>query len=265
MRCPNIPGRTPRIRGNIAPMGRTPPHREQTDGDQPADAFHDAPVAQPAAAGFTRRAMVVEDDGFARTLLSETVAAHGFETWECSSAREAMRAFAAFDPDVLIVDIQLDRPPNGVQLAQALRERAPHLGIVVVSQYPGPDSPNITSSLPPGSAFVHKGRIRSAEVLLDAIESVLDDRAAPARVRAQAGDHPLVGCSRSQIALLRMIALGYSNERIAKERGTTLRAVEQLAHRTYAQLGVGADADGNARVRAALAYVAAFGLPSDGR
>ena len=216
------------------------------------------------ASGFARRALLVEDDAFTRTLLAEMLASRGFETRECASSREALDGFDAFDPDVIVVDIQLERPPNGAQLAQALHARAPYLGVVVISQYPSPDAANVSSPLPPGAAFVHKGRIDSADVVIEAIESVLDDRAVPTTVPAGAGDSPLSRCSPTQIDLLRMIALGYSNERIARERDTGIRAVEQLVHRTYARLGLVADGEVNARVLAARAYVAAFGLPADG-
>lgn len=223
-------------------------------------------AAAPSADGihvFRRRALLVEDDAFTRTLLAEMLTGRGFETRECASSREALEEFEEFDPDVLVVDIQLERPPNGAQLAQALHARAPYLGIVVISQYPSPDAANVNSPLPPGAAFVHKGRIDSADVVVAAIESVMDDRAAPSTLPAGEGDSPLRGCSAAQIELLRMIALGYSNERIARERSTTLRAVEQLVHRAYERLGLAADHDGNARVLAARAYVTAFGLPTN--
>ena len=100
------------------------------------------------ASGFARRALLVEDDAFTRTLLAEMLASRGFETRECASSREALDGFDAFDPDVIVVDIQLERPPNGAQLAQALHARAPYLGVVVISQYPSPDAANVNSPLP---------------------------------------------------------------------------------------------------------------------
>lgn len=210
-----------------------------------------------------RRALIVEDDAFTRTLLATLLGANGFEVAECDSAREAIDRFDAFDPDVLVVDIQLASPPNGAQLAQGLRARAPYLGVVAVSQYPSPQAASIAGPLPSGSAFVHKGRIDSPGVLLEAIESVLDDAIDPALVAALPEGSPLAGCSARQIDLLRLIALGWTNERIAAERGITQRAVEQSAHRLYGRLGLVADTGTNARVRAARLYVAAFGPPTE--
>jgi DNA-binding NarL/FixJ family response regulator len=220
-----------------------------------------APSGNPADS-YRRRAMLVEDDAFTRALLAEVITGAGFEVRECTSAREASRAFDEFDPDVLVVDIQLEQPPNGAQLAQALHARAPYLGIVVVSQYPSPEAARITSGLPPGAAFVHKGEVDSSKVVLRAIESVLSDDLAPVRQTASAEPGAIARCSANQVDLLRMIALGYSNERIAHERGTGVRAVEQLIHRTYARLGLPGDAGANARVLAVREYVAAFGMPT---
>ncbi|MGI9186165.1 MAG: response regulator [Gaiellales bacterium] len=228
-------------------------------GRAPASGDADARLAVPE----TRRVMVVEDDAFTRTLLVETLQAHGFEVLECATSREALRGFDAFDPDLLVTDIQLDAPPNGVQLAFALHARAPYLGIVIVSQYPNPDAAMSGSPLPPSAAFVHKGRIQSASVILDAIASVVDDRVPPALLPADvAGGLQISNLSATQIENLRMIALGFSNERIARERDTTVRAVERLVHRTYARLGLDAT-DGSVRVLAARAYIEAFGLPAD--
>ncbi len=222
-----------------------------------------APTAG-ARDGYRRRALLVEDDAFTRALLAEVITGAGFDVHECESAREASDAFDAFDPDVLVVDIQLEQPPNGAQLAQALHARAPYLGIVVVSQYPSPASAKATGALPEGAAFVHKGEVDSSKVVLRAIESVLSDDLAPVVEPAStaAGPGAVARCSASQLELLRMIALGYSNERIARERGTSVRAVEQLIHRTYARLDLQGDSDANARVQAVRAYVAAFGMPA---
>jgi len=227
-------------------------HEERADQDD----------VVPAGA-YRRRALLVEDDSFTRTLLAELITSAGFDVKECTSAREAADAFDGFDPDVLVVDIQLEQPPNGAQLAQALHARAPYLGVVVISQYPSPAAANVSSPIPVGAAFVHKGRIDSPSVVLSAIESVLSDDATPVQRPAVPEGSPLATCSSDQIAVLRMVTLGYSNERIARERGTSLRAVEQLVHRLYARLGLGADPDGNARVNAVRIYTAAFGLPRD--
>lgn len=217
-------------------------------------------MAEPSIE-YRRRALVVEDDAFTRALLAQVITGAGFEVLECASAGEAADAFDEFDPDVLVADIQLESPPSGAQLAHALHARAPYLGIVVVSHYPTPQAAGTPDGLPPRAAFVHKGAVDSSDVVLRAIESVLSDDEVPVLERAGADTSGIGRCSTAQVDLLRMLALGYSNERIARERGTGTRAVEQMIHRAYVRLGLQGDSDANARVHAVRAYVAAFGMP----
>ncbi len=222
-------------------------------------------AARPGGDGFVRRALVVEDDAFTRSLLGHLLGAVGFDARLCASSAEAIDAFDAFDPDVLIVDIQLGAAPNGAQLAEALRLRAPYLGVVVVSNFPVATSAGMGQPLPPGAAFLHKPAIDEPQVLLDAIESALGD-AAPRIVRSTAADEsPLARLTPAQLAILHQIALGLSNAEIARQRGTSLRNAEKLISRTFGALGVSEDPALNPRVAATRLYIEAMGVPRDGR
>jgi DNA-binding NarL/FixJ family response regulator len=65
----------------------------------------------------------------------------------------------------------------------------------------------------------------------------------------------------AQFELLRLIAMGYSNDQIAQERGVTLRSVESLVNRLFVALGLSSDARSNARVKAAMLYARVMGVP----
>ena len=56
-------------------------------------------------------------------------------------------------------------------------------------------------------------------------------------------------------------ALGMSNQQIADERGTSLRAVEALVKRAFEVAGIQPDTDGNPRVNAAREYMKLAGIP----
>lgn len=56
---------------------------------------------------FVRRVLVVEDEALLRALLKSTLATHGFEVDTASDAVSASRMMKAFDPDVMVVDIDL--------------------------------------------------------------------------------------------------------------------------------------------------------------
>lgn len=213
---------------------------------------------------FLRKALIVEDDPMTRSLLSSLLVVASFEVRACASAREAMHEFERFDPDVLVADIQLAERPTGAQLATALAESAPHLAIVVVSHYPNPQAAVLRQPLPTRAAFVNKDQVTSASVLLDAIESALDDARAPVVV-ASSADGRIGDLTPVQLEVLRMIATGLSNAEIARRRGVAKRTAEESVQRVYTALGVGTGGDGdrNARVEATRIYVGAFGMPVD--
>jgi DNA-binding NarL/FixJ family response regulator len=52
-----------------------------------------------------------------------------------------------------------------------------------------------------------------------------------------------------------------SNQQIAKERGTTIRAVENLVKRAFETAGVDVENDANPRVTAAREYIKVAGMP----
>lgn len=213
---------------------------------------------------FLRRALVVEDDPLTRSLLESLLVVARFEVRACASAREALAEFERFDPDVLVVDIQLAERPTGAQLAAALAGSAPHLAIVVVSHYPSPQAAGLRQPLPRQAAFVNKGQVTRSAVLLDAIESALDDARRPV-VRASPADERLAALSPVQLEVLRLIAIGLSNAEIARRRGVAKRTAEDSVRRVYTALGLHSAPTGerNARVEATRIYVGAFGMPID--
>lgn len=212
---------------------------------------------------FIRRALIVEDDAFTRSLIGHLLEHADFEVALCGSSAEGIDAFDAFDPDVLIVDVQLGAPPNGAQLAQALRQRAPHLGIVVISNFPSPGAAGLGHGLPPGAAFLHKREIESPNLLIEAIDSALIDSAAEVVLPSSDEQSALSRLNPTQFGILQQIALGRSNAEIARQRDTTLRSVERMVSRTFAALGVADDPSSNARVAAARIYIEAMGVPRD--
>lgn len=213
---------------------------------------------------YLRRALVVEDDPLTRSLLESLLVVARFEVRSCASSREALKEFERFDPDVLIADIQLAERPNGAQLASALAASAPHLAIVVVSHYPSPRAAGLRQPLPDRAAFVNKDQVTRSSVLLDAIESALDDARAPVVKPSLAGER-LADLTPVQLEVLRMIAVGLSNAEIARRRGVAKRTAEDSVQRVYAALGLDSAPAGerNARVEATRIYVGAFGMPMD--
>ena len=206
---------------------------------------------------WVRRVLVVEDQPAMRVLLCDMLAHRGFDATGAADAAEATRLFADIDPDVLVTDIDLGSRPSGVELASMLTGLAPHLAVVFLSSFPGAVA-GAGRPGPAGAVFVSKLDVSSAEVVVDAIEAALRATTPPAPpipVRVS----PLSVLTRRQIEVLSLVARGCSNEQIARERGTTTRAVERALSRVFARLDLHSAAGTNPRVRASALYLAEFG------
>jgi DNA-binding NarL/FixJ family response regulator len=94
-----------------------------------------------------------------------------------------------------------------------------------------------------------------------AIEAALRDRVGR-EFRDDKRTHQLSEVSRSQLEVLKLVALGRSNTEIAESRGTTVRAVENLVKRALEAAGINSG-EGNTRVVAAREFIKVAGLPHD--
>jgi len=196
-----------------------------------------------------------------RTLLEGTVRSMGFEVEAVADSRTAIIAANRFDPDAVILDVDLGDRPNGVELGHLLRMHATHLGIVFFTHYPSPSLAKGDLSLPTGSAFVNKSALSNTEELRTAIESTLSDFTDPVVVTPQATDNPLMQLTRRQLEVLSDVASGYSNSEIAERRGRSLSATERLAARTFTALGIPQDSSRNPRVLATRIYLRNSSIP----
>ena len=211
----------------------------------------------PAA---TRSLLLVEDDPFSRGLVAETLRNAGFDVTTASNAREASARFDKVDPDALVVDVNLGSGADGIELANALRSRAPYLAVLVLTRFPSPAVAGMTHRLPPHAAFLSKDAAEDPATIVTALESALADDLPS--VNDVAPHSPLARLTPAQVAVLRMVAEGWTNAEIAAQRGSTVRAIEKLLHRSIAALGITEDSRRNARVQAVRIYVAAFGVPT---
>ncbi len=210
-----------------------------------------------------RTVLIVEDQPFVGTLLSQHLDSQGFRTLTAESAGSALTAVERYDPDVLLTDIDLGRRPNGVELAAISRELSPGLAVVFLSNYPSIRTTDYTVPPPPGHAFVSKQRVHSPQEITEAIESVLSDSRRPVITNAPRDDSPVNRLTGPQQSIVRMIAQGLTNQEIAERRGCSLRAVERLVTRAFESMGLREAPGLNARVMATRHYVRAFGLPED--
>lgn len=200
----------------------------------------------------------MEDEALTRSLIVEMLEGAGFEVRPCASAVEALRECRYFDPDAVITDIDLGQGPSGLDLVESLARRAPHVAVLVLSNYP------ILRQHPVHKerrlAYLDKRLVGGSEEVVAALESALrEESEAPSS--STAADAAIARLSVPQLETLRLMAEGLSNAEIAARRGASKRATESLIRRTIAALGIEPDERKNPRVQAVRLYYRATGVP----
>jgi DNA-binding NarL/FixJ family response regulator len=212
-----------------------------------------------------RQVLLVEDEPLLASLMGQVLTDSGLEVRVCNSETEARRVLRGFDPDAALIDVHLGSSPSGLYLAHALSRSHPHVGILLLSRYEDLSAAGLdTWELPAGSAFLRKDQVSDRQVLLDALDGVLRGKPIAATTEGDAAAATrLAPLTRSQLAVLRLAALGLTNAAIAERRGTGERSVERLLRSVYETLGIAVDGDVNPRVEAVRCYIAAAGLPAE--
>jgi DNA-binding NarL/FixJ family response regulator len=211
-----------------------------------------------------RRVLVVEDHALMRSLVADAFAQRGFEVTTAPSAVEALRLVDDADPDLLVTDIDLGSRPNGVELGTILRERAPHVAVMFLSNLSREAAAAQARDTVAGASFVNKGAIGSVAELVDAAESVLADRPVEHLSGATGSQAALLRLSPAQRETTRLLAAGLTNAEIARRRGVSVRAVEKSVERVFQALGLAGDEGIAPRVAAATLYTATYGDPESG-
>jgi len=212
--------------------------------------------------GVGRRIVVVEDDALTRGLLAEVLESSGFEVATASTSDDAFRVVRLVDPDALVLDVDLGLGPTGFDIADALLRTAPHLAVLFLTQLPDARfASRDPESLPPGSGYLRKEKLVEPGILVNALDALLRGVASDVPRDDQDPDRPLGGLSKTQISVLRMVSLGYTNEQIAEARGTSNQAVRKVIARALNSIGEIETTEGTARVVAARNYMLAAGIP----
>ena len=217
--------------------------------------------ATQAMGDLTRRLLLVEDEAFVAALLAGLLEQSGFEVRTAPDVLVARRLVNQFDPDVALIDIGLGPGPTGLDLAHFLDREHPDIALVFLTRHPDRRSAGLAApDVPKRAGFLRKDLIGDPDVLMDAIEAVLRDNPREHRHDRRA-DRPLTGLTPRQLEVLRLASMGLTNAAIARERGTSERAVELLLQSAWRALGVPDDPDVNRRVEGARRYIASAGMP----
>lgn len=180
---------------------------------------------------------------------------------------DLLRAIDREAPDVVLTDIRM--PPShaaeGVDIANAVRDVSPRIGVIVISAYAEPHyALSLFAHGSAGRGYLLKDRLGNRDQLVAAIEevaaggSVIDPVVVEALVRSKSGSEgsPLRLLTPREHEVLAEIASGKSNTAIAKELVITKRAVERHISSIFSKLDLPDEHVVSRRVAATLLFLA---------
>ena len=117
------------------------------------------------------RIMLVEDDEFTRATLRSALVAQGLDiVHDAGTVKGGLEAAKSLRPDVAVLDYNLGKGPNGIDLANQLRKFQPSIGIVLLTAFLNPaELDTKISQLPQGSRYLVKHSVNKIEVLVKEI------------------------------------------------------------------------------------------------
>jgi len=211
------------------------------------------------------RVVIAEDLALLRDGLERLLRDNGFEVVAAvEDARALLDAVAREKPDVAVVDIRL--PPDfrdeGLRAALQLRERAPEMGVLMVSQYVEPTyASELLADGRGGVGYLLKDRIMNVEDFVDAVGRVarggtaLDPDVVAQLVSRGGVDGPLSELTPREREVLGLMAEGRSNAGIAESLVLSIGAVEKHIASIFAKLGLRQSDSDHRRVLAVLTYL----------
>ena len=151
-----------------------------------------------------------------------------------ASGREAVAAFEKHRPDVTLMDLQMP-DMNGIDAIVEIRSRFPSARIVALTTYKGDVS--ALRALRAGAV----GYLLKSQVLTELVEAIrfvhAGGRRIPPEVSAELAAH--LGedaLSEREIQVLRLVAQGNSNKRVAAELGVTEETIKAHMSSIFAKL-----------------------------
>lgn len=170
-------------------------------------------------------------------------------------------------PELVVFDVRM--PPTfrdeGVQAALELRQRAPNIGILVLSQYvEGSYTRELIAASPGdgstgGLGYLLKDRVASLDELEDAVArvraggTVLDPQVVREMLTQRA--RPLAGLTPREREVLGLMAEGRTNAGIARQIVVGIGAVEKHVTSIFQKLGLHDSGSEHRRVLAVLTFL----------
>ena len=113
--------------------------------------------------------LVVEDEFLIRFMLSDELRDAGYQVIEACDATEAVSVLKTVQPDLIISDVRMPGPLDGMGLLALVRETTPALPVIIISGHLHPAHALIEGA----TQFVAKPYLM--EAVVDAVQKVLGE------------------------------------------------------------------------------------------
>lgn len=216
----------------------------------------------PGVALETTKVLIVEDQELFSEMLRRTLSE---EPGLCvmgvaQDGETAIDLARELEPDVVLMDIELQGGMNGIEAAKRIKEARPQTGIVILSVH---NDRRYFTSLPleenPGWSYLLKQSVPDLASVVRAIQGsesgmvVLD----PAVVRSLSPKQgsTVANLTPRQMEVLELIAQGFNNAAIGRQLTLAERSVETYIHAIYQTLQISGEDEIHGRVKATLFYL----------
>jgi DNA-binding NarL/FixJ family response regulator len=211
------------------------------------------------------RVIVGEDQSFVREGIVRVLDDGDFEVvGTATDARDLIRLADAYQPDVVVADIQMppEHSDDGLRAALAIRATHPGVGVLILSQFlEDAYALALVADGAQGVGYLLKEKVGDLRMFTDAVRrvaeggSVLDPDVVARLVGRKRTAGPLDSLTRREAEVLALIAEGRSNAGIAQELVVTVAAVERHVTSIFGKLGLHASPEAHRRVLAVLKYL----------
>src|SRR5262245_49728976 len=154
---------------------------------------------------------------------------------EANDGLEAVALFREHRPDIVLMDLQMPRM-DGIEAIEVIRAECPSARIVVLTTYKG-DAQALRALKAGASGYLLKGLLHKE--LVDTIRAVhAGRRVIPPEVASEIAGHAADDAlTEREIEVLRSVANGNSNKRVADDLAISEETVKAHLKRILAKLG----------------------------
>ena len=207
-----------------------------------------------------KEVLVVQHQAAYRGLLISYIQKLGLPAHGAEDLASARKILAKGTIGVVILDLLAGEAAEIRDFNRQLAADGGQVQLIVLTPVPEPSLVGLQNTDIPRSATFIWAQTSDALARVATVLTERNTKIAKAYYRDHlTAQHALKVLSNSQRDLLIGLASGYSNHQIAKNRDTTVRAVENLLKRTLDVLQLKADSGGHSRVLAMRKYLLTIG------